>query len=95
MVLPEEIQIAAMEGLRSSATEGTAPPSVAHRARPRTRESADAHEDAARDLAPLRAVVSERAVLEGDGVLEPPLLSKRICVNAPDPPSQRPCCRYV
>ena len=34
--------------------------------------------DAARILAPLRAVVSERAVLESDGVLEPSLLSSNL-----------------
>ena len=51
--------------------------------------------DAARILAPLRAVVSERAVLEGDGVLEPSLLNRiltqkisRLSESSPGTPPQ-------
>ncbi len=64
-----------LEGLCSSAAEGTASPPLSLGARPCTREeSADAQSDPARNRTPLRADLPERALLEGGDVLESSLL---------------------
>ena len=63
-----------LEVLRASATEGIAPPPVTDSARTGEKKEPTS-EYAARNRTPLRADVSERALLEGDDILEPALLA--------------------
>ena len=64
----------AMAVLRASAAEGIAPPPVSRRTRTSEGKETSPRTDAARNRAPLRAGVPERALLEGGDVLESSLL---------------------
>ena len=62
-----------LEVLRASAAEGASPPPVARRTRTSEGKETPPRKDPKRNRIPLRAVVSERAILESYRVLEPAL----------------------